>query len=78
MKDELKMNDKLKQKSKVDNAIMRVLKVSELSHRIAGTTRGELTLKLTFGQSERDYRFYLDAVPVDDVQNKNLLSLYFL
>ncbi len=71
------MNKILEAKAKVDTAIMRSLKVSEISHRIGNTNRGELTLKLVFGQGYRDYRFALDAVPVTDEQNKELLALYF-
>lgn len=61
----------------VDNALMRSLKVGELGHKLASTDRGELILKLPFKGEWRDYKFHLDAVPVDEVQNKSLLKLYY-
>lgn len=71
------MQKHLEHMAQVDNALMRSLKVSELGHKLASTDRGELLLKLPFKGEWRDYRFYLDAVPVDDVQNKSLLKLYY-
>lgn len=56
---------------------MRGLKVNELGHRLASTDRGDLILKLRAKEEWRDYRFYLDAIPVDDAQNKSLLKLYY-
>lgn len=71
------MQKQLEHMALVDNALMRSLKVSEIGHKLAWTDRGELILKLPFKGEWRDYRFYLDAVPVDDVQNKSLLKLYY-
>lgn len=58
-----------------DHTIMNILKVTELRHLIAHTNLGELTLMLRKGETE--YRFILDAVPVSNEQNKELLTLYF-
>lgn len=51
--------------------------MGELGHKLASTDRGELILKLPFKGEWRDYKFHLDAVPVDEVQNKSLLKLYY-
>lgn len=55
---------------------MSTMKVSSISHVIAQTDKGTLTLKLPKGGSEYDYRFVLDAVPYGDAENKELLSLF--
>ncbi len=68
--------EKLNNKAKKDNEIMKVMKVSEISHIIATTNLGTLTLKLIFGGRGSDYRFTLDAVPFDDTKNKELLELF--
>lgn len=67
---------KLQEKAKKDNYIMNTMKVSSLSHVIAHTDKGTLTLKLSKGGSEYDYRFVLDAVPFSDKENKELLELF--
>lgn len=59
-----------------DNRIMKVLKVSELAHDVAHTNRGQLVLKLVFGQTGKDYRFVLDAVPFSDEDNAQLIDLF--
>lgn len=66
----------LKEKAKIDNAIMRITKVSELRHIVATTDKGELWLCLRKGETEKDYRFVLDAVPYSDDDNKELLALF--
>lgn len=58
-----------------DNAVMRVLKVSELSHIVAQTDKGALTMKLRYKETGEDYRFVLDAVPVSDAENKEIMAL---
>lgn len=57
-----------------DNQIMKVLKVDDLSHIIADTPKGRLSVKLRKG--EYDYKFFLDSVPMDDETNLNLRELY--
>ena len=57
-----------------DQLIMKVLKISEISHILAKTNKGDLTLKLIFG--EKDYKFFLDAVPMEDKENKQLIKLF--
>lgn len=66
----------LKGKSVIDNKIMSLTKVNELRHIIAHTDKGDLCLLLKKGESERDYRFILDAVPYEDKENKELLELF--
>lgn len=58
-----------------DNAVMKVLKVSELAHIVAQTDRGALTMKLRFQGTGQDYRFVLDAVPVSDDENEDIMRL---
>ncbi len=67
----------LKTKSQIDNQIMRVLKINAISHLIANTDRGVLTLTLAKRGTENDYRYALDAVPYDDKTNKELLELFY-
>lgn len=67
----------LKEKSQRDNQIMRVMKLYSISHLIANTDKGTLTLTLVKGGNENDYRFSLDAVPYDDKTNKELLQLFY-
>lgn len=64
----------LKEKAKIDNAIMRITKVSEIRHVLAHTDKGDLCLMLPFKGTEYDYRFVLDSVPYDDKTNKKLLE----
>ena len=66
----------LKSMAEKDNLIMRVLKISDISHILAKTNKGDLTLRLAYEGTEKDYRFVLDAVPVEDKQNKELLDLF--
>lgn len=70
-------NDLLEQKARVDNAMMRGLKVKEIGHHIAWTDRGDLILRLRASEGATKYQFYLDAVPVSEQQNKQLIKLYF-
>lgn len=66
----------LNQKAKIDNQIMKTIKVEEISHILAKTNRGELTMRLVRGGVGLDYRFFLDAVPFDDKDNEYLLELF--
>lgn len=70
------MEKTLSAKAKKDNEIMRIMKVSELSHIVAKTNKGELVLRLPKGGTAQDYRFVLDAVPFDDKTNKALLEVF--
>lgn len=72
--DEKKTPQLLEEKMKIDNAIMRVCKVSEIKHVLAHTDKGDFCLSLTKGGLE--YRFILDAVPVSDEDNKKLLEMF--
>lgn len=66
----------LKNKSLVDNRVMRLLKLDRVSEIVAHTNKGTLSLSLERGGSENDYRFYLDSVRCDDVLNNELLATY--
>lgn len=66
----------LTQWAKQDNLAMKVLKVNELRHIICSTDKGDLSLMLRKGGTERDYRFILDAVPLDEAKNKELMQLF--
>lgn len=65
----------LSYKAKVDNAVMRLLKLSSIRHVIAHTSRGDLCLNLPFEGTWQDYRFFLDAVPLDDEDNEKLMGI---
>jgi len=62
--------------AKADNLIMRVLKVSELSHTIAKTDKGDLNLRLNYEGKAEDYKFTLDAIPMEEKANNNLIELF--
>lgn len=66
----------LKELYKKDKEIMRVLKVDELRHIIAHTDKGDLSLMIRKDQNMGEYRFVLDAVPMEDEKNKKLMSLF--
>lgn len=66
----------LKEKSKQDNAIMHVLKVTEWSYLLGHTNNGALTMKLAKGGTEKDYVFHLDSVPYPQEINEKLLELF--
>lgn len=57
-----------------DTQLMRILKVSEIRHLIAHTNKGDLTLMLRFGEDK--YNFLLDACPMDEETNDELLNYY--
>ena len=59
-----------------DNKIMLVTKVGEIRHVLAHTEKGELTVGLSKGQGDLQYRFYLDAVPFSEENNKQLLEIF--
>lgn len=63
-------------KTKTDNEVMKLLKVSELNHFIARTDKGELMLHIPFQGKSEDYRFKLDSVKVDDATNKELIKQF--
>ena len=57
-----------------DQAIMGITKTNNLSHMIAHTDKGDLTLNIRKG--EIAYTFCLDAVPYSDKDNKELIQLF--
>lgn len=67
---------KLIDQAKLDNILMKLIKVSYVSHVIAHTSHGELRLRLPFGGTEFDYQFELDSVPLDKKINDQLLEYY--
>lgn len=66
----------LQEKAKIDNEIMKTLKLDVLDTIIAQTPRGNLTLRLRLDQTSEDYVFVLDSVIQDKETNKKLLSLF--
>lgn len=74
--DKIKLKEKLEAMAMRDNAVMRVLKVTDISHVIANTSGGSLVLKLPFKGTGNDYKFVLDAVPYSDKENKELMALF--
>jgi len=69
--------DQLKTKARHDNAIMRALKLSHISHAIAETSKGQLSLRLDYEGGAKDYHFVLDAVPVEKGKNEELIRLFY-
>lgn len=66
----------LTKKAKTDNLVMTHLKLGEIRHIICHTDKGDLCLMLRKGGTGRDYKFVLDAVPVDEEKNKELMNLF--
>lgn len=66
----------IEQLHKVDTEVMRALRLSEIRHVIAYTSKGDLTFVLPWAGTKDDYTFYLDSVPVDDESNQKLILLY--
>lgn len=67
--------EKLNEKARIDNLVMKSIKVQEISHVIANTNKGQLTLRLNLGGTGKDYRFVLDAVPFNEKDSDKLLGL---
>lgn len=63
-------------KAQRDNQLMRLLKVNEIRHIVCHTDKGDFCLALTKDGKDKDYRFILDAVPVESKLNKDLLKLF--
>jgi hypothetical protein len=61
--------------TKSDNRIMELLKITDLSHIIAQTSHGPLSIQLRKG--EHTYRFLLDSVPVTDETHDELMELLY-
>lgn len=68
--------ESLKDKAKKDNELMKLLKVGEIRHIVCHTDKGDFSLALTKDGSHKDYRFILDAVPVENKLNKQLLEIF--
>lgn len=60
----------------LDNKIMKLLGLKEISHIIARTDKGELTLQLRKDEQAINYKFVLDAVPLTEEDNDALKELY--
>lgn len=61
-------------KIRTDQMVMGITKTNSVSHIIAKTDKGELTLKINKGDIA--YTFHLDAVPYDDKTNRELLQAF--
>lgn len=66
--------EKMLQKIKKDQKIMKLLKVSELRYHIGTTNLGPIDLLLRFGEEE--YTFLLDSSPLDKEKNEEMLTLF--
>lgn len=66
----------LKEKAKISNIAMSILKASEVREVIAHTNKGDLCLVLPFKGSSDDFKFVLDAVPLSIEENAKLFALY--
>ena len=75
MEKTIQLREQLEKMALRDNALMRVMKVTELSHIIAKTNLGDLVLKLVKGGKGADYVFVMDAVPFSDDDNKEIMAL---
>lgn len=60
---------------KIDQKVMELLRVMDISRLIAYTSLGELKLQLRKG--EKEYKLILDAVPLEEELNKELMELLF-
>lgn len=70
-----KMIEKLNKLAVRDNKVMAKLKIDAIYHDIASTNKGELRLHLAKGETGKDYRFVLDAVPLEEKKSKELMEL---
>ncbi len=59
-----------------DNQLMKLLKVEEIRHIVCHTNKGDFSLALTKDGTAKDYRFILDAVPVEPKLNGELLEIF--
>ena len=66
----------LQEKAKIDNEVMKTLKLDFIDTIIAQTPRGNLTLRLRLDQTSEDYVFVLDSVVQDKETNQKLLKLF--
>ena len=66
----------LKEMAKQDNMLMRALRLDEIRHILCHSDKGDIALMLRKGETERDYRFVVDSVPVDDEKNKELTKIF--
>lgn len=67
----------MEEKIKKDLAIMRILKTKELRYNIGMTgERGSISLVIT--REDPTYRFYVDAIPLEDEENEGMLKIFNL
>ncbi len=66
----------LQEKAKIDNEVMKLLKISSIDYLVAKTSLGELTLRLPFEGTSEDYEFVLDSVVQDKETSQKLLKLF--
>ena len=65
----------LNNQARIDNEIMKLTKVNEISHVIAFTDKGPLVQKLTKGGTGEDYIVVLDAVPLEKKASDSIIAL---
>ena len=66
----------IQEKAKIDNEVMKTLKLDFIDTMIAQTPRGNLTLRLRLDQTSDEYVFVLDSVVQDKETNQKLLKLF--
>jgi hypothetical protein len=59
---------------KQDKLLMKLLKVSSIAHLLVRTNKGDLHKVLR--DTDKDYHYTLDSVPVDKETAKELIKLY--
>lgn len=62
-------------KIKNDQRIIKALKCEEIKYHIGRTDRGA-SIDLMVKKGSEEYRFFVDAAPVDDEQNEQLIKLF--
>ena len=60
--------------AKIDNLVMKEIKVNQLSRIISKTDKGNLTIKIE--KDEQEYKFFLDSIPLTKKTNAILLDLF--
>lgn len=61
--------------AKRDNELMRILKLTDISHQLYITPKGPLTLKLVFGGTDNDYVYVLDSIELEKDKQIDLIKL---
>jgi len=66
--------DNIKKKIELDQKIIKLLKVTEVRHKLAETNHGPLEIMIR--KDEENYTFLMDSTPVDEETNAKLLKYF--